>query len=336
MKTVVKPHPGESEQSALNDRQLSVMIDESHAGQRLDQALAALTGLSRNHIQKLIHDHAIRRNDNILTKTSARAKAGQIFIIRLPELVSLNLIPEDIPLEILFEDEHLLVVNKPAGMVVHPGHGHANGTLVNAMLFHCSNLPGINGVERPGIVHRLDKDTSGSLIVAKTEDAHRLLTDMFARHDLDRQYLAWCRGAPAWHTRCIEEPVGRHPQHRKKMSVRADGKPAITEATIEQRYDSDFCRIRLCLHTGRTHQIRVHLSHMGLPILGDSMYGRSYHPSRNIPEPARSSIEHFHRQALHAEILGFIHPVTGKEIHCKAPFPDDLQALSAALDQSYA
>jgi len=322
-------------QSVLSDRQLSVMVDESNDGQRLDQALAALTGLSRNHIQKLIHNHAIRREGEILSKTSVRTEAGQTFIIQLPELVSLNLIPEDIPLEILFEDEYLLVVNKPAGMVVHPGHGHANGTLVNAMLFHCSNLPGINGVERPGIVHRLDKDTSGSLVVAKTEEAHRLLVDMFTRHDLDRQYLAWCRGAPAWHTRRIDEPVGRHPQHRKKMSVRADGKPAVTEATIEQRYDSDFCRIRLRLHTGRTHQIRVHLSHLHLPVLSDSSYGRRYHPSRDVPEPARDTIEQLQRQALHAEVLGFTHPITGKQIHCKAPLPEDLQALSAALDQSY-
>jgi len=321
--------------SVLNDRQLSVMIDESREGQRIDQALAALTGLSRNHIQKLIHEHAIHRDGKILSKTSVRTEAGQTFVVQLPEVVSLNLIPEDIPLDILFEDEYLLVVNKPAGMVVHPSHGHTSGTLVNAMLFHCSDLPGINGVERPGIVHRLDKDTSGSLVVAKTEEAHRLLVDMFARHDLNRQYLAWCRGTPAWHTRRIEEPVGRHPQHRKKMSVRADGKFAVTEATIEQRYGSDFCRIRLLLHTGRTHQIRVHLSHLNLPVLSDSTYGRRYHPSRDIPEPARDTIEQLQRQALHAEVLGFTHPVTGQQIHCKAPLPDDLRALSEALEQSY-
>ncbi|MDQ6958623.1 MAG: RluA family pseudouridine synthase [Mariprofundaceae bacterium] len=321
--------------AVLNSRELIVTIDEDHVGQRLDQALTALTGLSRNRIQKLIQDRAVYTGDRPLSKGSIKTAAGQEFVVHLPETVPLMLVPEDIPMDILFEDQYLLVVNKPAGMVIHPSHGHSSGTLVHALLYHCHNLPGINGVERPGIVHRLDKDTSGSLVVAKTEDAHRLLVDMFARHDLDRQYLAWCRGTPAWHKRCIEEPVGRHPQHRQKMSVRADGKHAITEAAIEQRYDSDFCRIRLCLHTGRTHQIRVHLSHLHLPVLSDSTYGRRYHPSRDIPEPARSAIEHLQRQALHAEVLGFTHPITRKPIHCKASLPDDLQALSEALNQSY-
>ena len=320
----------------LHERDLIVLIDTAHAGQRLDQALAELTGLSRNHIQKLVRAHAVYTANGPISKPSLKTESGQEFTIHLPQTVPLTLEPEDIPLEILFEDEYLLVVNKPAGMVVHPCHGHSSGTLVHALLYHCHHLPGINGVERPGIVHRLDKDTSGSLVIAKTEESHRLLTEMFARHDLDRQYIAWCRGVPAWHTRCIEEPIGRHPQQRKKMGVRADGKKAITNATIERRYDRDFCRVRLCLHTGRTHQIRVHLSHMGLPILGDSMYGRSYRPSRYIPEPARNGIEHLHRQALHAEVLGFTHPVTGEKIDCKAALPDDLQALSTALDQGYA
>jgi len=312
------------------------MVDESHVGQRLDHALATLTGLSRNHIQKLIREHAVRADGKVFSKASVKIELGQIFILQLPELISLDIIPEDIPLDILFEDEYLLVVNKPAGMVVHPAHGHTSGTLVNAVLFHCSNLPGINGVERPGIVHRLDKDTSGSLVVAKTEAAHRLLADMFSQHSLDRQYLAWCRGVPAWHTRSIEESIGRHPQHRKKMSVRADGKSAVTKAAIERRYNKDFCQVRLHLHTGRTHQIRVHLSHVHLPVLGDSTYGRRYHPSSNVPEPAHSAIEQLQRQALHAEILAFTHPITKKDIYCKAPLPDDLQTLCAALEQGYA
>jgi len=320
----------------LNSRELIVFIDADHADQRLDQALATLTELSRNHIQKLIQEHAVHTANGLVSKPSVKTESGQEFVIHLPETIPLMLVPENIPLDILFEDEYLLVVNKPAGMVIHPGHGHSSGTLVHALLYYCHNLPGINGVERPGIVHRLDKDTSGSLVVAKTEESHRLLTDMFARHDLDRQYLAWCRGVPTWHTRRMEYPIGRHPQHRQKMGVRTDGKQAITEATVEQRYNRDFCRVRLCLHTGRTHQIRVHLSHVGLPILGDSLYARSYRPSRDVPEPARNGIEALHRQALHAEILGFMHPITGKEVYCKAPFPDDLQALSTALDQGYA
>ena len=319
----------------LNDRKLLVIINVAHAGQRLDQALAMLTGLSRNHIQKLMHDHAIRTAGKTMCRTSTKAKVGQKFTVHLPKAVPLNIIPEDIPLDVLFEDEYLLVINKPAGMVVHPGHGHDNGTLVNALLFHCSSLPGINGVERPGIVHRLDKDTSGSLVIAKTEKAHRGLTDIFSMHNLDRQYIAWCRGVPAWYTRRIDEPIGRHPRHRKKMSVRSDGKPAVTEATVERRYDKHFCRIRLTLHTGRTHQIRVHLSHAGLPILEDTTYGRSYHPPRDVPASACTAIKRLHRQALHAEILRFIHPVTREQISCAAPLPADLKVLSATLDDSY-
>ncbi len=321
---------------ALNDRrQLSVIIDVAHAGQRIDQALAVLSGLSRNHIQKLIHEQAVHLAGKTISRASLRTETGQSFTIQLPEPVSPDLVPEDIPLDILFEDEYLLVINKAAGMVVHPAHGHSNGTLVNALLFHCSNLPGINGVERPGIVHRLDKDTSGSLVVAKTEEAHRGLTHMFSIHDLDRQYIAWCRGVPVWHTRRIDEPIGRHPLHRKKMGTRNDGKPATTEAMVERRYDRHFCRIRLTLYTGRTHQIRVHLSHAGLPVLGDTTYGRSYRPSRDVPESVCTAIEQLHRQALHAETLRFVHPVTGEQISCVAPLPADLKNLSTTLDQGY-
>jgi len=321
--------------TALNNRELIVTIDEEHAGKRLDQALTALTGLSRNHVQKLIQDRAVHTAGKPLSRGSIKTETGQKFVVHVPEPVSLDIIPENIPLEILFEDEYLLVINKPAGMVVHPAHGHDSGTLVNALLFHCSNLPGINGVERPGIVHRLDKDTSGSLVVAKTEEAHRGLTHLFSMHDLNRQYIAWCRGVPAWRTHSMNEPIGRHPLHRKKMGVRNDGKPAITEAMVERRYGRHFCRIRLTLHTGRTHQIRVHLSHAGLPVLGDATYGRSYHPPRGVPESACAAIEQLHRQALHAAMLQFVHPVTKKQITCVAPLPGDLRLLSASFEQSY-
>ena len=327
--------------TAVHGRELTAVIDEAHGGQRLDHALAALTGMSRNHIQQLIRNRAVHGPGNgagsdVTVRASCRVAAGQVFVLKLTPPKPLDLTPEPIVLDILFEDVHLLVVNKPAGMVVHPSHGHASGTLVHALLHHCPDLPGINGVERPGIVHRLDKDTSGNLLVAKTEEAHRLLVTMLSRHDLERQYLAWCRGAPPWNERRIEAPVGRHPQHRQKMAIRTDGKTAVTEARVERRYNRDFCRIRLTLHTGRTHQIRVHLSHLKLPILGDSVYARSYHPSRNIPEPARSAIEQLQRQALHAEVLGFTHPITGMRIHCKAPLPEDLQTLSETLEKSYA
>lgn len=260
---------------------------------------------------------------------------GESYAVDMPEIKSLELVAEDIPLDILFEDEHLIIVNKPAGMVVHPSHGHGSGTLVHALLYHCTNLPGINGVERPGIVHRIDKETSGSLVVAKTESAHRKLVELFSTHNIDRQYLAWCRGIPNWRKQRIELPIARHPQHRQKMAVIATGKEAITDASVEQTYGQLFCKMRLTLHTGRTHQIRVHLSHEHLPILGDTTYGRKFNPGKQIPEPARTAIKELSRQALHAEILGFEHPITGEQLLCKAPLPEDLQKLNSSLIDAY-
>ena len=217
----------------------------------------------------------------------------------------------------------------------HAAHGW-HGTLVHALLHHCPKLPGINGVERPGIVHRIDKDTSGSLVVAKTELAHQRLVEMFARHDIRREYLAWCRGTPLWNEQRIELPIARHPQQRQKMSVQPHGKPAITIARVEARYRRDFSRLRLSLHTGRTHQIRVHLSHHQIPILGDAVYARSYRPGSNIPDAARQAILALNRQALHAEILGMDHPISGEPLLFTAPLPDDLARLSSALDLAYA
>jgi 23S rRNA pseudouridine1911/1915/1917 synthase len=193
-------------------------------------------------------------------------------------------------------------------------------------------LPGINGVERPGIVHRLDKDTSGSLVVAKTEASHHGLATLFASHDLQREYVAWCRGYPHWINKKIELPIGRHPHNRQKMAVNPQGKTAVTDATLEQRYNEQFCRIRLLLHTGRTHQIRVHLSHECVPVLADAVYGRKFNPGKDIPEPAYSILTQLSRQALHAEILGFVHPITQQDIFCKAPFPEELQQLDTALN----
>jgi len=313
---------------------LTIEIDKAHAGLRLDHALSRLSGVSRNHIQQLLRDGQIRGRTSDL-KPARRVVEDEVFHISFPRPRPLHLEPEAHELDILYEDAHLLVVNKPAGMPVHPGAGHATGTLVHALLHHCPGLPGINGVERPGIVHRLDKDTSGALVVAKTEAAHHGLVALFARHDIRREYLAWCRGAPAWTRKRIDLAIGRHPHHRQKMSVRASGRPAITECMVERRYDM-FCRVRLMLHTGRTHQIRVHLSHLGMPILGDHTYARAFHPSDRIPEPARTAIAALTHQALHAEVLGFLHPVTGGPIDCHAPLPDDLRHLSGALEAGYA
>lgn len=312
---------------------LTIEIGSPHTGLRLDHALSQLTGLSRNHIQHLLRGHHIEGSCPIL-KAAQKVMAGDTYRLILPPPEPLNLEPEAFELDILYEDEHLLVINKPAGMVVHPGAGHSRGTLVHALLHHCPTLPGINGIERPGIVHRLDKDTSGSLVVAKTEAAHRGLAELFASHEINRQYLAWCRGAPDWTHKHIDMAIGRHPKNRQKMSISASGKPAITDILVEHRYGA-FCRVRLTLHTGRTHQIRVHLSHLGMPVLGDNTYGRAFRPGVNVPEPSRSAIPVLGRQALHAEVLGFSHPATGRQIDCRAPLPDDLQHLSDALDASY-
>lgn len=325
-------------------RCITITIDDALNGQRLDQALASASDLSRSRIHQLIADGAVVRHPighdgkgepETMRKHAIRVTIPQTYEIHIPGNTALPLQAENIALDILFEDDYLIVVNKPPGMVVHPSHGHDSGTLVHALLHHCPNLPGINGVERPGIVHRIDKDTSGSLVVAKSEQAHQRLVEMFARHDIRREYLAWCRGSPAWQEQRIDLPIARHPQHRQKMSVQAHGKAAITEARVEARYRHDFCRLRLRLHTGRTHQIRVHLSHRQLPILGDTVYARSYNPGNKIPAVARQAVLDLKRQALHAEVLGMEHPISGEPLLFKAPLPDDLARLSDALDVAY-
>jgi len=314
---------------------LSFHIKEAQDGKRLDAALTVLSGLSRNHIQQLLKNgHVFGRSGTVIQQPSQRVYEDDSFELHIPPLETLNLEPEDIPLNILFEDEHMIVINKAAGMVVHPAHGHDRGTLVHALLYHCDTLSGINGMQRPGIVHRLDKDTSGSLVVAKSEIAHRQLSEMFAEHNLNRQYIAWCRGNPRWRQKCIELPIARHPQHRQKMAVNPNGKQAITNARVEQLL-GPFSRLRLTLHTGRTHQIRVHLSHELLPILGDPVYARSYNPASNIPNPTHSAISALKRQALHAELLEFEHPISGEALSFRAPLPDDLKRLSHALDENY-
>ncbi len=314
---------------------LLITIGDEQDGKRLDAVLAQTSGMSRNHIQILLKEGRVsNKAGTVISQLSLKVREDDQYHIHIPPTQELNLEPEDIPLDILFEDEHLIVINKPAGMVVHPSHGHDTGTLVHALLYHCASLPGINGMERPGIVHRLDKDTSGSLVVAKTEAAHRRLTEMFASHDLDRQYVAWCRGVPRWRAKRIEQPIGRHPQHRQKMAVNENGKMAITDATVEHIYGG-FSKLRLCLHTGRTHQIRVHLAHEQVPVLGDPVYARSYNPGSEIPEPSRSLIIALNRQALHAEVLGFKHPITGEELHLVASLPEDLTRLSKALARNY-
>ncbi|RMH50615.1 MAG: RluA family pseudouridine synthase [Zetaproteobacteria bacterium] len=314
-------------------RSVRVVVPEELAGSRLDEALARLSDQSRSRIQGLLRAGAVTADDDGRIRAARKVRPGERFTIHLPEPAPPMLEPEAVALDILFEDDHLLVVNKPAGMVVHPSCGHERGTLVHALLHRCPDLPGINGVQRPGIVHRLDRDTSGALVVAKEEETMRALGACFARHDLERQYLAWCRGVPAWSRRTIDLPVGRHRRNRQKMAVRPDGKRAVTEAVCELRHPLGFSRLRLTLHTGRTHQIRVHLSHIGLPILGDPLYARSFHPDQRTPAALREAIDALPGQALHAGVLAFRHPVNGAMLRCVAPPPAPLAALDAAMEE---
>jgi len=251
---------------------------------------------------------------------------------------------EPIPLNVVYEDDAIIVIDKPSGLVVHPAAGNWTGTLVNALIAHCGDsLSGIGGVRRPGIVHRLDKDTSGLLVVAKTDRAHRKLAAQFADHGrtgpLERAYLAFVWGVPARPKGTIDKPIDRHPQARDKMAVRVGGRPAVTHWEVLERYpgtggDTVASLLECRLETGRTHQIRVHLAAIGHPLLGDSVYGPGFKTKASqLPQPAREALAALDRQALHAHILGLEHPVTGEQLHFRSELPADLAALRCALSQ---
>jgi 23S rRNA pseudouridine1911/1915/1917 synthase len=312
---------------------IEVRLDQG--GERLDKALAALLpDLSRARLQALIADGALSRDGQPVASGSAKAQAG-LYRLLVPAPAQAEPQPQDLPLTILFEDTHLIVVDKPAGMAVHPGPGVPDGTLVNALLHHCAgSLSGIGGVARPGIVHRLDKDTSGVMVAAKTDQAHGGLSALFARHDIERRYTALVRGAPSPPHGVIHTRIGRSPHDRKKMAVlRAGGREAITRYRTERVYGpaakSLAARLACELQTGRTHQIRVHLASQGCPCLGDPVYGSG------VPAaPVRAAIEQagLQRQALHAAVLGFVHPVTGERLRFETPLPPDMAKLNAALE----
>lgn len=271
-------------------------------------------------------------------------KAGERVMVRLPPAIAAEPLPEAIALDIIYEDDALIVIDKPPGLVVHPAAGHETGTLVNALIAHCGeSLSGIGGVKRPGIVHRLDKDTSGLLVVAKTDQAHKGLSEQFAAHGrdgrLERAYLAVVWGAPERRLGTVDAPIGRHGITREKMSVshRQGAREAITHYEVEQSFGSppyaSFLRCRL--ETGRTHQIRVHMAHIGHPLLGDQTYGKGFKSSiRKLPEEAQWALKALGRQALHAAVLGFQHPVTGETLHFESKAPDDLSELIKALQSS--
>jgi len=305
------------------------------AGQRADRFLADAIGtLSRSRIKSLIEAGHASRDGNPLREPAEPVRAGATYEIAPPEPVAANPQPQSIPFPILYEDRDLLVLDKPAGLVVHPAPGNEDGTLVNALLAHCGDsLPGIGGERRPGIVHRLDRDTTGVMVVAKTEQALATLSAMFAARDLDRAYLALVWGVPAPAAGDIEGPIGRDPRDRKRMAVvRGGGKPALTRYRTQQVFSAAVSLLECRLATGRTHQIRVHLASEGHPVVGDPLYLRRIPAaSRLLPEATRRPLLDFPRQALHAASLGFRHPRTGMALSFRSDPPPDFVALVEEL-----
>lgn len=317
-------------------------VEESDEGTRLDAFLATrFPVFSRNRIKDLILAGAVSVEGASNVTPKYRVRSGESIILSAPEPVEAEPQGQDIPLDILYEDEHLIVINKPAGLVVHPAPGNEDGTLVNALIHHCGDsLRGIGGVRRPGIVHRLDKDTSGVMVAAKTEQAHNGLATQFADHGrsgpLQREYTALVWGIPNPLRATVETLIGRDPGNRLKQSVlRSGGREAITHYLVTDKLGGEtfsVAEVACALETGRTHQIRVHMAHVGHPILGDGLYGSGFATKINtLPEPAQDALRALARQALHASVLGFEHPATGEEMRFETPLPSDMQALRDAL-----
>jgi 23S rRNA pseudouridine1911/1915/1917 synthase len=321
---------------AADERRLEVTIEADQQGERVDRALAArLPDLSRSRLKSLIEEGRVRSGERTISDPSQRVKPGQNFVISIPDATAPVPLAEEIPLVVRYEDDALIVIDKPAGMVVHPAPGNEGATLVNALIAHCgASLSGIGGVRRPGIVHRLDKDTSGLLVAAKHDIAHRKLAADFASHDIERAYQAVVWGVPAKKSGEIEGNIGRHPVHRKKMTVLArGGKPALTRYRVLKSFGRLASLVECRLATGRTHQIRVHLASIGHPLLGDPTYGRATPARLNaLPPKVRAVVAGFKRQALHAWLLGFEHPVTGEALRWESPLPPDMQALISSLE----
>nr|WP_294492278.1 RluA family pseudouridine synthase [uncultured Mediterraneibacter sp.] len=297
-----------------------IKLRTEFGGERIDRYLSGnLENRSRSYIQKLLKDGNIRVNDRAV-KANYKINEGDELLIRIPDPEVLDILPEDIPLDIIYEDEDILVVNKPKGMVVHPAPGHSGHTLVNAILYHCGDqLSGINGVMRPGIVHRIDMDTTGSLMICKNDRAHQILAEQLKDHTITRRYHAVVHGNIKEDTGTVNAPIGRHPADRKKMSTRAaHGRSAVTHFRVLERF-GDYTYIECELETGRTHQIRVHMSSIGHPILGDTVYGPSKCPFR------------LQGQTLHAKILGICHPTTGEYMEFDAPLPAYFEDLLSNL-----
>ena len=294
---------------------------ENEAGERIDKFLAEeLEDRSRSFLQKLIKDAYVKVNEKPV-KASYRLLLGDRVAITLPKLTEPDIAPEDIPLDILYEDRDVIVINKPKQMVVHPAPGHYSGTLVNALLYHCKDeLSGINGTMRPGIVHRIDMDTTGSLIVCKNDAAHQSLSGQLKEHSINRIYEAIVHGNIKEPSGTVNAPIGRHPTERKKMSIHSkNGREAVTHYEVIERF-GDYTYIRCKLETGRTHQIRVHMASIGHPLLGDEVYG-----------PKKCPFPKLQGQTLHAKTLGFIHPATHEYVEIEAPLPEYFSDLLKKL-----
>jgi len=321
----------------VSQRLTPTAVEAEEAGTRLDRWLAIrLPELSRTRIKGLIEDGRVSLDGTTISDASLRVKPGQCFTVDVPPDAPAEPEAQDIALNVVYEDEDLIVIDKPAGMVVHPAPGNPDETLVNALLAHCGNsLAGIGGVKRPGIVHRIDKDTSGLLVAAKTDAAHRGLATQFAEHTLERAYWALVWGTPTPRQGEIEGNIGRNPHDRKKMAVvKGGGKPALTRYRVLKSFAGGAVSLVECrLATGRTHQIRVHMTHQGHPLIGDPVYGR-IRSSRKVvlPPEVREALCNFPRQALHAYLLGFLHPTKGYDVRFESSMALDINALIQFLE----
>jgi 23S rRNA pseudouridine1911/1915/1917 synthase len=290
---------------------IELTVTPEEGGIRIDRYLSdKREELSRSYLQKLLKEHLVTVNGKEI-KANYKVQASDVVVLTLPELTEPDILAEEIPLDILYEDEDLMVINKPKGMVVHPSAGHTSGTLVNAVMAHCGeNLSGINGVMRPGIVHRIDKDTTGALLICKNDAAHRALADQLKEHSIRRRYRAIVWGNLKEDEGTVEGPIGRHPTDRKRMAINyKNGKDAVTHYRVLERF-GNATYVECRLETGRTHQIRVHMTSIGHPLLGDEVYG------------TRKDSFHLQGQTLHAMILGFTHPRTGEYLEFTAPLPE--------------